>query len=353
MANKNTGCLDERGHLADSPRQMPAKAWKDIAKRTWTRTWQDNVGLVAAGVTYYGFLALVPLLGIIVMLYGLFADPQTVVANVRAMTTILPPDVSALIADQLIAAVQTTRETRGMGVVVALLVALYGGINGSSAIIMALNIAYEEKEKRSLGRFYLVAALMTVGAVILAVAALVATTTVAFFGNFAPGAAPALIFAAKIAGYIGLALAAAAVAATLYRFVPSREDARWRWITPGSAFAAVTWLLLTILFSFWVTRITDYDVTYGSLGTIIILLTWIYLSAYALIFGAELNSEIEHQTSVDSTTGAPLPMGRRGAWAADHVAEDDEPDRTDAPSIAEASPDAPNAKDKDRTARPD
>jgi membrane protein len=118
------------------------------------------------------------------------------------------------------------------------------------------------------------------------------------------------MLAAKIAGYIGLALAAAAVAATLYRFVPSREDARWRWITPGSAFAAVTWLLLTILFSFWVTRITDYDVTYGSLGTIIILLTWIYLSAYALIFGAELNSEIEHQTARDSTTGAPAADGQ-------------------------------------------
>jgi membrane protein len=352
MANKNTGCLDERGHLADSPRQMPAKAWKDIAKRTWTRTWQDNVGLVAAGVTYYGFLALVPLLGIIVMLYGLFADPQTVVVNIRAITTILPPDVSALISYQLIAAVQTTRETRGMGVVVALLVALYGGTNGSSAIMMALNIAYEEKEKRALGRFYLVAALMTVGAVILAVAALVATTTVAFLGNFAPDASPSLVFAAKLVGYFGLTLAAAAVAATLYRFVPSREDARWRWITPGSAFAAVTWLLLTLLFSFWVTRITDYDVTYGSLGTIIILLTWIYLSAYALIFGAELNSEIEHQTARDSTTGSPLPMGRRGAWAADHVAEDDEPDRTDAPSMAEASPDAPNAKEEDRTARP-
>jgi membrane protein len=345
MADKETDCLDERGHLADSPRQMPAKAWKDIAKRTWTRTWQDNVGLVAAGVTYYGFLAMVPLLGIIVMLYGLFADPQTVVANVRAMTTILPPDVSALIADQLIAAVQTTRETRGTGVVVALLVALYGGINGSSAIIMALNIAYEEKEKRSLGRFYLIAALMTVGAVILAVGALVATTTVAFLGNFAPGASPWAVLGAKIGGYALLTLAAAAVAATLYRFVPSREDARWRWITPGSTFAAVTWMLLTILFGFWVTRITDYDVTYGSLGTIIILLTWIYLSAYALIFGAELNSEIEHQTARDSTTGPPEPMGRRGAWAADHVAEDDEPDRTDAPSLAAASPDAPGEKE--------
>jgi membrane protein len=352
MASKDNQVLAERGHLANSPRQMPAKAWKDIAKRTWTRTWQDNVGLIAAGVTYYGFLALVPLLGIIVMLYGLIADPQTVVANVRAMTTILPPDVSALIADQLIAAVQLARETRGIGVVVALLVALYGGTNASSAIIMALNIAYEEKEKRSLGHFYLVAAVMTVGAVLLAIAALVATMSVAYLGNYLPGASPALVLAGKIASYALLTLVAAAIAATLYRYTPSREDARWRWITPGSAFAAVTWLLLSLFFSFWVTRVTDYDVTYGSLGTIIILLTWIYLSAYALIFGAELNSEIEHQTARDSTTGPPQPMGRRGAWAADHVAEDDEPNREDAPSMAEASPDAPTAKDEDRTARP-
>jgi membrane protein len=342
---------DSRGHMAPSPWQMPASAWKDIAKRTWTRTWQDNVGLVAAGVTYYGFLALVPLLGIIVMLYGLFAEPEAVVSNVRAITTILPPDVSALIADQLIVAVQTTRETRGVGIIVALLVALYGGTNGASAIITALNIAYEEKEKRSLGRFYLVASVMTVSAVILAVAALVGTTTVTLLGNFAPGASPMLVSAAKVAGYLGLTLAAAAVAATLYRFVPSREDAQWRWITPGSIFAATTWLLITLLFSFWVTRVTDYNATYGSLGTIIILLTWIYLSAYALVFGAELNSEIEHQTAKDSTTGPPQPMGQRGAWAADHVAKDDEPDRKDAPSMAEASPDAPNAKDEDRTAR--
>ena len=320
---------------------MPRPAWRDIARRTWTRTWQDNVGLIAAGVTYYGFLALVPLLGIIVMLYGLVAEPETVVSNVRAVTTILPPDVSALIADQLIAAVRTTRETKGLGIIVALLVALYGGTNGASAIITALNIAYEEKEKRSLGRFYVVAAVMTISAVILAVAALVATTTLVLFGNFAPGASPVLVLAARLAGYLGLTLAAAAVAATLYRFVPSREDARWRWITPGSVFAATTWLLLSLLLSFWVTSVTDYNATYGSLGTIIILLTWIYLSAYALIFGAELNSEIEHQTAKDSTTGPPEPMGKRGAWAADNVAEDDQPDRKDAPSMAEATPDAP------------
>jgi len=337
--------IDRHGRRATSPWQMPARAWRDIAKRTWTRTWQDNVGLVAAGVTYYGFLALVPLLGIIVMLYGVFADPQTVVSNVRAVTTILPPDVAALIADQLIAAVQVTKQTKGFGIIVALLVALYGGTNGAGAIITALNIAYEEKEKRSLGRFYLVAAILTVAAVVLAVSALIATTTLAFLGSFAPDASPLFVMTVKLAGYAALTIAAAAVAATLYRFAPSREEAQWKWITPGSLFAATTWLLLTLLFSFWVTRVTDYDATYGSLGTIIILLTWIYLSAYALIFGAELNSEIEHQTAKDSTTGPPEPMGKRGAWAADHVAGDDEPDRRSAPSIADATPEAPNTGD--------
>ena len=339
--NRENHSSDLHGHRATSPWEMPPRAWEDIAKRTWTRTWQDNVGLVAAGVTYYGFLALVPLLGIIVMLYGIVAEPATVVSNVRAITTILPPDVAKLIADQLIAAVQVTKETKGVGILVAILVALYGGTNGAGAIITALNIAYEEKEKRTLGQFYLMAAMMTVAAVILAVTALVATTTLAFLGSFVPGASPVFVVAAKLAGYCGLTLAAAAVAATLYRFAPSREDARWRWITPGSVFAATTWLLLTLLFTFWVTKITDYNATYGSLGTIIILLTWIYLSAYALIFGAELNSEIEHQTARDSTTGPPEPMGKRGAWAADHVADDDQPDRKDAPTMAEATPEAP------------
>jgi membrane protein len=345
MAKRSKNRSRDRGRRATSPWQMPARAWKDIAKRTWTRTWQDNVGLVAAGVAYYGFLALVPLLGIIVLLYGLFADPQTVVRNVQALTAILPPDVAQLIADQLIAAVKTTKETRGAGVLVALLVALYGGTNGASAIITSMNIAYEEKEKRSLGRFYLIAAIMTVGAVVLAVLALVGATTLAFFGNFAPGASPPLVFAARLAGYLTLTLAASAVAATLYRFAPSREDAQWRWITPGSVFAAITWLLLTLAFTFYVTSVTDYNVTYGSLGTMIVLLSWIYLSAYALIFGAELNSEIEHQTAKDSTTGKPQPLGKRGAWAADHVAGDDKPDRKDAPSMAEATPEAPMVKD--------
>jgi membrane protein len=118
-------------------------------------------------------------------------------------------------------------------------------------------------------------------------------------------------------------LFAAAIAAALYRFGPSREDARWKWITPGSLFAAVALLLLTIMFGFYVARFTNYSRSYGSLGTVVALLTWMYLTAYAFIFGAELNSEIEHQTAKDSTTGKPRALGERGAWAADNVATDE------------------------------
>jgi membrane protein len=139
-----------------------------------------------------------------------------------------------------------------------------------------------------------------------------------------PEASGAAVIAGKFAGYFLLVLFAALVASLLYRFGPSREDAQWRWITPGSTFAAVTWLLLTVAFGFYVGHLTNYHASYGSLGAVVALLTWVYFSAYAFIIGAELNSEIEHQTAKDSTTGSPEPMGERGAWAADNVATDDE-----------------------------
>jgi membrane protein len=131
------------------------------------------------------------------------------------------------------------------------------------------------------------------------------------------------VIAGKVVGYVLLALIAALVASGLYRFGPSREDAKWKWISPGSIFAAVAWCLLTVAFGFYVGHFTNYHASYGSLGAVVALLTWMYLSAYAFVFGAELNSEIEHQTAKDSTTGSPEPMGDRGAWAADNVASDD------------------------------
>jgi membrane protein len=315
--------IDPKGHQASSPWQMPRRAWKDIAARTYKRTWDDNVALVAAGVAFYGFFALLSLLGLIVLVYGFVADPVTVIDHMRALTNVLPTDVAFVIGDQLMNAVKASQKAKGFAILLAFLVATYGGTNGATSVITALNIAYEEKEKRSLARFYLLAVSMTFVALVLALGALACAAALAYLQHLLPEAPPALLIAGKIAGYALLTLTAAAIASTLYRFGPSREDARWTWITPGSAFAAVTWLLLTWLFGLYVGHLTDYHASYGSLGAVVALLTWMYLSAYAFVFGAELNSEIEHQTAKDSTTGSPQRMGERGAWAADNVATDD------------------------------
>jgi membrane protein len=315
--------VDEKGHEAKSPAEMPARAWKDILARTYKRTWDDNVALVSAGVAFYGFFALLSLLGLIVLAYGVFADPVTVIEQMRTLTAILPADVVALIGNQLLTAIHSSQQTKGFGILLAVVVAIYGGTNGAASILTALNIAYEEKEKRSLVRFYLLAIMMTLVALLVALAAIAATSALAYLQRFMPHLPPIALVAFKAIGYLLLALLVAGVAATLYRFGPSREDAKWEWITPGSAFAAITWILLTVAFGFYVSHFTNYDASYGSLGAVVALLTWMYLSAYAFVFGAELNSEIEHQTAKDSTTGSPEPLGDRGAWAADNVATDE------------------------------
>ncbi|HVU30719.1 MAG TPA: YihY/virulence factor BrkB family protein [Sphingomicrobium sp.] len=315
---------DPKGHQASSPAEMPALAWKEIIARTYKRTWDDNVALVSAGVAFYGFFALLSLLGLIVLVYGFVAEPRSVIGHMRALTAVLPRDIAILIGDQLMLAVKSSEGTKGFALVLAALVAIYGGTNGAVAVITALNIAYEEKEKRSLVRFYLLALCMTVGALAASLLALAATAAVGYIDNALPQVSPAAVLAGKLVGYLLLAFAAALVASILYRFGPSREEAKWKWITPGTAFAAITWLLLTLAFGYYVSNFTDYDASYGSLADVVALLTWMYLCAYAFVFGAELNSEIEHQTARDSTTGSPEPIGERGAWAADNVATDEE-----------------------------
>jgi len=316
--------VDRKGHQARSPAEMPGPAWKDIVKRTYKRVWDDNVGLVAAGVAFYSFFALLSLLGLIVLAYGFFADPATVIEHMWSLTAVLPGDVAKIIGYQLMTSVAASKGTKGFGILIAFLVATYGGTNGAAAVITALNIAYEEKEKRSLFRFYLLAVGMTLGALLVALCALAGTAALALLQHLLPHASAGTVIAGKFVGYVALAFFAALIASVLYRFGPSREEAKWKWITPGSTFAAVTWLLLTIAFGFYVSHFTNYHASYGSLGTVVALLTWMYLSAYAFIIGAELNSEIEHQTAKDSTTGSPEPMGERGAWAADNVASDDQ-----------------------------
>jgi membrane protein len=325
---------------------MPLRAWREVAVRVWNQSWLDNIGLVAAGVAFYGFLAVVPLLGILVLTYGVFAQPDTVIEHVMTMLRVLPPDVVELIGQLLMNAVESSEQSSGIGILLALLVALYAGGNGAGAVMTALNISYEEKEKRSLLRFYLIAFAITLAAVLIALVALAAISAITALEELLPKASGLALVASKLSLYLGMLLLAAGVAATLYRFGPSREQAQWQWLTPGSVFTAIVWLLLAIGFSFYVTKLTDYNATYGSIAAIVMLLTWMYLSAYVFLFGAELNAELEHQTAIDSTTGQPRPLGKRGAWVADHVAgAKDEGLSEKGPSLAEAGPPPPDDKD--------
>lgn len=304
---------------ASTPWGMSGNAWKDVIVRTWKETSADNVGLVAAGVSFYGFLALLPLLGAIVLSYGLLADPGTVMNNMAAMTQVMPTEIAKFVGEQLLYVVQISGSKKGIGVLIALAVALFSARNGALAIVTALNIAYEEEEKRGFLKTNLLALGITAAAVMMAVFALLAMTIFAYAGALLPRSS-VLVFVSKGASHLLLGLAAAAAAATLYRFGPSRDKARWVWLTPGSLLFALGWVLLTLGFSFYVSTFGNYAATYGSLATIVILLTWMYLSSYLLIFGAELNSELEHQTTRDTTQGSERPLGQRGAWVADHVA---------------------------------
>jgi membrane protein len=327
----------DRGRHAESPWKMPLAGWKDVAVRTWRESSKDNVGIVSAGVAFYGFLALVPLLGATVMTYGLVAEPQSVIQHMQSLTAILPTDVAELIGSQLMNVVQTSGGKKGLGLLLALAIALWGARNAAGSIVTALNIAYEEEEKRGFLKVTLLSLAMTVAAVAMALSAVGAATVLGYLHHFFPDTSPLALAAWKVLTYVLLAAAAAASVAALYRYGPSREKARWVWITPGSAFAALAWLLLTVGFGFYVANFGNYNATYGSLGAVVVLLTWMYLSSYVLLFGAEMNSELEHQTAKDTTAGTPEPLGERGAWAADNVAGGE----TSAPAPSHDVPAAP------------
>ncbi|MGW8280006.1 YihY/virulence factor BrkB family protein [Sphingomonas aurantiaca] len=311
---------------------MSWRDWWKVLKRTWAEAGDDNIGLIAAGTAFYGFAAIVPLLASVVLIYGLVADTATVVANIRALFNVLPDDAARVIADQLATVVGTSEGKKGFGLVVALGIALYGGTKGASSIVTALNIAYEERETRGFIRLNLLALAITAGAVVLALVAALSMAAFALLDSLIPGAPDIVLLAIRLVSYTVLACLGVSAAACLYRFGPNRHQAKWAWLTPGSLAATVVWMAATIGFGVYVSRFGNYGATYGSLSAVVILLTWLWLSAYVFLLGAELNSELEHQTTRDTTTGEAAPMGLRGAAVADTVAMTDTP--AEAPSPA-------------------
>lgn len=311
---------ESRGRDAASPWAIPAKGWKDIVFRAWKEAGQDNISLVASGVAFCGVLAMVPMLGAVVLSYGLIATPETVMMNVQSLTSVMPTDAAGLIGEQLANVVTTSDGKKGFGLLLALSIALYGAMKGATALITSLNIAYDEEETRGFIHLNLIALAITAGAVLIAIFAIIAIAAMGSLDTLFPSAPAIVLIVGKIVSYVVMAGVGAAAAATLYRYAPNRDEAKWTWLTPGSILTTMLWLIVTLGFGFYVANFGSYDATYGSLGAAIVLLTWLYLSAYILLMGAEFNCELERQTTQDTTKGPTQSLGERGAYAADTVA---------------------------------
>ncbi len=309
-----------RGRSASHPGQIPAPGWKDILVRSWGEVSESNIFLVSGGVTYAVLLALFPALAALVSIYGLLLDPAQVERQVGALSNILPPESTQMIADQLHKLVTASSGSLGVSAVVALLFALWSASRGMSGMITALDIAYRQKETRGFFKLNMIA----IGLTVLALVG--GTISIALVGVLP--AAIQLIGLGAEAQWIAmgvewplLIVLVMTGLSVLYRYAPNRGTARWRWVSPGAIIATVLWIAGSIGFSVYVTHFNSYDKTYGSLGGVVIMLTWLYLSAFAALFGAVINAQAERQTTADSTVGSPKPMGDRRAYAADTVGE--------------------------------
>lgn len=299
------------------PWQHPWPAWKAIFGRIYTMIGYHNLSLMAAGVAFYAFLSFVPLLGAVVMTYGLIADPSTVADHMETVIRVVPSDAASLIQEQLLSVASTAAAKAGLGLGVALLLSIYGAMRASSAIIQALNVIYEEEEGRNLIKTMLTSAAITLGAVLAAVVGIVSAGALGYLQGLVGWLGQTGVVAIQAATWIIATAIASFGFAFIYRYGPDRADARWQWLTIGSVAATLLWLLATLLFGIYAANFANYNATYGALGAVVVLLMWLYVSAYAVLIGAEINAEAERQTGVDSTTGAERPLGRRGATVAD------------------------------------
>jgi membrane protein len=312
-----------RGREAERPQDIPARGWKDIARRAWKDFSDKNLSLVAGGVTYYVILALFPGLAAVVSIYGLVADPRQIENEVNSMSGLLPGSAEQLIGGELHQLASASGGALGIGAVVGILLALWSASRGMSGMITALDIAYDQPERRGFFRFNVLALVLTLGLIIggLIVVALVAGLPALLSGM---GARSGTWIVASIVEWPVLVVFVITMLAILYRYAPDRDEPKWRWISPGAVTAAALWLITSILFSVYVSHFGSYNKTYGSLGAIIVLLTWLWISVSAVLFGAEINAESERQTKRDTTVGTPEPMGRRGAVAADTLGASDD-----------------------------
>jgi membrane protein len=311
---------DAAGREAERPGEIPPRGWFAILKRVKAEVKEDNVTLLAAGVAFYAMLAIFPAIIAVVTVYGMVADPNQVQSQVGEFAKSLPTGADELLTEQLESVTQAGRQSLSIGLAVSLLALLWTASGGVQGLVKGLNLVYDERETRGFLKLRGLSLLLTLAAIVLAV---IAIALVAVFpgviDNLGLGQAGEL--AASIVRWVVLALLVLGALAVLYRFAPDRANPRWRWVSWGAVVALVLWLLGSFGFSYYVDNFGKYNQTYGALAAVIILLLWLFLSAFVVLLGAEFDAETERQTARDTTTGPPRPLGQRDAEVADTLGE--------------------------------
>ncbi len=307
-----------RGRRATAPWQIPWRGWKDIFWRVYASFNDNRLLAVAGGVVFFSLLAIFPAVAAFVSLYGLIADASTIDAHLSLAAGILPAGAVELLHEQITKLAAKGDARLSFGFITGLVVALWSANAGMKAIIDALNVVFDEKEKRSFVKLNLVSLLFTLVAIfslMLALAAMVVAPIV--FSDVGLSSPPGRAIA--VLRWPSLMIVAALALAAIYRYGPSRTEARWRWLSVGSVAAALGWLITSVLFSWYIAHFGAYNATYGSLGAAVGMMMWMWISAIVILLGGELNAEIEHQTAHDLTVGAEKPLGERGAVMADTI----------------------------------
>lgn len=310
----------QRGREAERPWQIPWAGWQDVLWRVWNEISRDNLIDTAASVAFYGVLALYPALIATVSMYGLLADPIDVVKQVNSLTVALPATARSIVLQQLMSIAKSPNTGLTLGFGFSLLFAVFTASSGVAAMMRGINNAYDETETRGWLRQRVLALFFTLGLslfVVMAVALITLLPPVLAQVGLASSARHVVQWlrwpALAIATMVGLSL--------LYRYGPNRTPARWRWVTPGAILATLIWTTASFSFSVYAENFGRFNKTYGTLGGAVVLSLWMFLSATAVLVGAALNAELEHQTRVDSTIGPPRPMGQRDAAMADKLGE--------------------------------
>ncbi|MEY9161429.1 YihY/virulence factor BrkB family protein [Bradyrhizobium japonicum] len=308
----------DRGRHAMSPSDIPARGWKDILWRVYGNIGNHRILALAAGMTYFSILAIFPALAALVSIYGIFSDPGSIAKHLDELGGFVPGGAIDVAREQLTRVATKGDRTLGFTFAIGLAISLWSANAAMKSLFDTLNIVYGEQEKRGflkLNAISLAFTLAAIGFILLALAAVVAVPVV-LQHLWLSHAIELLI---RIAVWPALFFAVALGLACIYRFGPSREAPRWRWITWGSTVATVLWLAASALFSWYAANFGTFNQTYGSLGAVIGFMTWLWISAIVILLGGELNAEMEHQTARDTTTGASKPLGARGAKMADTV----------------------------------